>query len=77
LEKTDINAEMLEAIKNDDLESVKGWVEKGANLHAKEEALRWAAGNGHLELVKRLLELGLIFTLATTKHSDWLQKKVI
>ena len=53
------NEELLEAIKNNDLESVKGWVEKGANLHANNDyALRRAADCGHLEIVKCLLEQG-------------------
>ena len=55
----DSNEELLESIKKNDLENVKRWVEKGANLHADDDyALRFSAGNGYLEIVKYLLEQG-------------------
>ena len=54
----DGKSELLEAVKNNDLESIKDLVEQGANLHTEnEEALRCAAEKGHLEVVKYLIDL--------------------
>jgi len=45
----------------EDIEIVKYLVEKGANIHAyNEDAIIWAARNGHLEIVKYLVEKGAI-----------------
>ena len=53
------NMKLLEAAKINDLESVKYWLEKGADLHSmNDSALRWAAYYGYLEIVKFLLEQG-------------------
>ena len=53
------NMKLLEAAKINDLESVKYWLEKGADLHSmNDSALRWAAYYGYLEIVKYLLEQG-------------------
>ena len=50
-------AKLFEAVKNNDLESIKDLVEQGVDLHAADDgALRQAARYGHLEVVKYLLE---------------------
>ena len=55
----DSDVKFFEAIKNNNLESVKFLLEQGANLHAGDDyALKLAAINGYLELVKYLLEQG-------------------
>jgi len=55
----DSNTELFKAIENNDLESVKDWLERGANLQARSDyALQWAAGSGKLEIVNHLLERG-------------------
>jgi len=42
-----------------DQEAIKYLVENGADIHARDDlALRWAAGNCHLEVVKYLVEQG-------------------
>ena len=44
---------------NGDLEKVKEYIEKGADIHTRNDgALRGAAENGHLEVVKYLVENG-------------------
>ena len=55
-----MDSKLFEAVKNNDLDSMKHLVEQGANLHAKnvDKALQRAAENGHLEVVKYLLEQG-------------------
>ena len=41
------------------VETIKMLVEKGADIHAKDDyALSYSAGNGHLEIVKYLIEKG-------------------
>jgi len=64
------NEELTEAIKNNDLESVKGWVEQSVDLRADDDwVLRWAAANGNLEVVKYLLEQGADLHA----ENDWAQ----
>ncbi|OEJ15271.1 hypothetical protein BFL38_13275 [Brachyspira hampsonii] len=54
--------ELLEASKNNDLETLKSLIEKGADVNAKDNdnwtALMLASDNGHLEVVKYLLDKG-------------------
>ena len=52
-------SKLFEAVKNNDLESIKDLAEQGVDLHAdRYEALRLAARKGHLEVVKYLVEQG-------------------
>ena len=42
-----------------DLDVIKDLVKEGADIHANDnEALRWAAENGHLDVVKYLVSMG-------------------
>lgn len=55
--------ELLEASKNNDLETLKALIEKGADVNAKDEfcnrtALMYASFNGYLEIVKYLIDKG-------------------
>lgn len=53
----DLNQQLIQASKDGDLETVKKFIKKGADVHANYElALRWAAENGHLDVVKYLIE---------------------
>jgi hypothetical protein len=50
---------LLEAIRRNDLESVKDHIREGFDPTAnKNEAIKWAASSGHLRIVKYLVELG-------------------
>ena len=52
-----INEKLIEAAKSGDLDQVRALIKEGADIHAWDDvALRWAASNGHLEVVK-LLEM--------------------
>jgi len=48
---------LRKATLNGHLDVVKSLVESGANIHARDDALRWAAENGHIETVKYLVEV--------------------
>uniref|UniRef100_UPI003F4BF6FD ankyrin repeat domain-containing protein n=1 Tax=Brachyspira catarrhinii TaxID=2528966 RepID=UPI003F4BF6FD len=57
--------ELLEAIKNDDLETLKALIEKGADVNAKDEfgnrtALMWASEKGYLEVAEFLKANGAV-----------------
>ncbi|MEI0518875.1 ankyrin repeat domain-containing protein [Brachyspira murdochii] len=54
--------ELLEASKNNDLETLKALIENGADVNVKDDynktALMYASEKGHLEIVKYLLDKG-------------------
>ncbi|MEI0445998.1 ankyrin repeat domain-containing protein [Brachyspira intermedia] len=56
--------ELLEAIKNDDLETLKSLIEKGADINAKDDsnitALMLASEKGHLEVAEFLKANGAV-----------------
>lgn len=56
--------ELLEAYKNNDLETLKALIEKGANVNAKDDsnitALMWASEKGHLEVAEFLKDKGAV-----------------
>jgi len=55
----DIDNKLIEAACNGNIEEVKKYLDKGANIHAGNDlALRWASSNGHTETVKLLLDRG-------------------
>ena len=50
----------LKACENGDLEKVKEYIEKGADIHTQnDDALRSAASGGHISIVKYLIEKGV------------------
>ncbi len=51
--------QLFQASRKDDLSQIKILIRKGADVHADNDfLLRWAAGNGHLEIVKYLVKHG-------------------
>jgi len=55
----DVNEQLIKAAKAEDLKAVKTLLDRGADIHARnDEALRSAAHNGYLEIVQLLLEMG-------------------
>lgn len=58
--KTDWDAAFVEAVKEGDLLKVQAAIAAGADIHHCEGcALKFAAGNGHLEILQYLLESGV------------------
>ena len=54
-----VNDALINASENGHTETVKVFLEAGANVHALDDwALRWTSYNGHTETVKVLLEAG-------------------
>ena len=48
-----INGHFIEAVRNNKFDELKNLLNWGADIHADDDnALREAAGNGHLEIVK-------------------------
>ena len=55
----EITNEFIKAIRSNNLVNAKKQVLKGADIHARNEsAIKYAAANGHLEIVKYLIEQG-------------------
>lgn len=52
---------LMYAARNGDMEVVEKFISKGARVNPKDNTLKEAAGNGHVEVVKRLLEIGMLF----------------
>jgi len=50
-----LNNQLTQALKDGDLENVKKFVQKGTDVN-KESVLYWASYNGHLEVIKYLVE---------------------
>ena len=64
-----LNQQLIQASIQGDLSEVKKIIKKGANVHVDDDdALRWAARNGHLEVVKYLKSY--IVSQFTNKHID-------
>ena len=54
-----INKRFIKAVQNNQLDELKNLLSKGADIQANYDyALRYSAGNGHLEIVKFLLSQG-------------------
>jgi ankyrin repeat protein len=52
-------ADLIDSSREGNLERVVEMLKAGANVHAKDdEALWWASANGHLKVVKLLLDYG-------------------
>lgn len=57
IDEKKINNLLVRASQKGDTETVKGLLEAGADVHARQNyALQWASGNGHTETVKVLQE---------------------
>ena len=61
----------MEGSKNGRLDQVILALKNGADIHTDNDyALRWASKNGHLEVVKYLVEMELIFMLMNDFSSE-------
>jgi ankyrin repeat protein len=60
MEKESLEEQLIKASQEENLEKVKECIERGANIHAKDDALYSSAYNGHLEVLKCLIDKGAI-----------------
>ncbi len=73
-EQENLNKQLIGSSKNGQVELIKNLIQKGADIHAKDDsALRWAAYRSNLDLIKYFLFDCQMEVKQETK--DWLIEK--